>query len=416
MKRLMERTARSMRCFALVAAAIAALPTAEVDAQVMVVKARTIHIGNGKVVEDGAILVKDGKIAVVGPSIPIPRNAVIHDAGDAVVTPGFIDADAATGLRRANEESEEVIPSFDAIEGLDTRHSGFKARLRNGITAAWVGPGGRSVIGGTGAVIKTTGGAPEEVLVRERSGMRAVTSREAAAGNRATSGSATTMMYHRRPATRMGIVFMLREALYAHKNGTAAPRDTAAMKPVLAGETPLRVLARSAVDIRTALRVKREFGDVKLRVVLDDATEAHAVLDQIKANGAAVVLGPFYFYPRSGYEISEGYNHALDNAAVCHRAGIPMAFRTGGRAKPAEWRAEIGMLVRYGLPHAAAIRGLTLGAAEILGVQDRLGSIESGKDADLVVWDGDPLSPGTKALAVMVGGRVKFARAGKGGE
>jgi len=367
-----------------------------------------VHPVAGPVIENGVVLIQDGKVLAVGKDLPVPEGAILFEDRSGVVTPGLVDADAAIGIGGSdlNEQSREVMPHFRIMDALDTRNPRFRRSLRAGITTAYVSPGSRGVISGLGAVVKTHGGPLSRTLVKPDAGLRAVMGYEPSMGNRATRGAPTTNMFARRPTTRMGVVWLFREAFYRYKDrdrGEIAP-DLAVVKQVAEGKIPLRVHARAATDILTALRLAAEFDDFDLNLVVEEGTEAYKVADALARSRASVVLGPFYFSPRTTMERREGYDFALDCAAVLHRAGIPFAFRTGGESDPSTFRTGAGMSVRNGLDPAAAIRALTVNGARILGVEDRLGTLEAGKDADLVVFDGDPLSPATAVKAVMVNG------------
>ncbi len=406
---------RSLAAAVLVAAPVSVSVPASAQDALVITGARIERIA-GAPIGSGTVVVAGGKIRGVGPSVAAPNGARVIDAKGCVVTPGFIDADAGIGLTRENEEIAEVMPEARVSDGIDTRDRGFRRRLRAGFTAAFVGPGSRAVIGGHGVVLKTTGRDLARVLVRDGTGLRVAMGGEPSSGNRSAKGSPSPSIYQRRPTTRMGIVFLLREALYDYRAWKAGrpPRGAnvarlAALDPAGSGAIPMRVHARTAVDLTAMLNVAAEL-DLPMRIVFDEATEAHAVVDMLARRKASVVLGPFYFYPRDRREMAEGANVALDNAACCHRAGIPLAFRTGGAMEPRDLRASIGLLVGYGLPASAALEALTLGAARMTGVADRLGSIEVGKDADLVIWEGDPLSPTTRVRAVIVDGQVEYHR------
>jgi imidazolonepropionase-like amidohydrolase len=389
------------------------------DTPILGLKAGRIHTAAGPVIENGVILVRDGKILAVDAAarVGLPVNTrIVADLPHAVVTPGLIDADASIGVERPdrNDDGAEILPGFRVALALDTRDVRFQRHLRAGITTVFVGPGLRGVIGGLGAVVKTTGGSLGETLVRDDAGLRITLGSEAKSGNRPSKGAPTTNLMSRRPTTRMGVVWLLRDTFFRYRSRARGETDAMGdadfeiLKRVSRGEIPLRVHARRATDIHTALRLVTEFDDLDLRLVLDEATEGSAAVDVLARNEVPVVLGPFYAEPRTRYERREGYLSTIDNAAVLARAGIPLAFRTAGEADPSRLRTDAGLLIAAGLDRSEALEALTLHAARILGVADRVGSLVPGKDADLVVFDGDPFSPKTRILAVMVNGSLRY--------
>lgn len=383
------------------------------DSPVIAIRAGQIHTLAGPVLEKGLVIIRHGKVVAVGKDIPVPEGALFFEDPGAQVTPGLLDADAAMGVDpgNLNEQAREVIPHFRIADALDTRSSRFTRSLKAGITAVYVSPGSRGVIGGLGVVVKTTAGPLSAVMVKADAGLKAVMGAEPSMGNTRSRGAPSTNMFVRRPNTRMGVVWLFREAFHAFRDHQTSPESGrisaghAVLSRVASGEIPLRMHARKASDILTAIRLAVEFDTMNLNLVVDEATEAYKVIPAMTRSGVKVVLGPFYFHPRSGMERQEGSDLALDNAARLHRAGIQFALRSAGDADPSSLRTGAGLLVRYGLDPSAALQALTLNAARILGVDHRLGSLEAGKDADLVVWDGDPLSPATRVKAVMVGGR-----------
>lgn len=384
-----------------------------VEAPATAIRAGQIHLGDGSVIRDGTILVRGGKIVAVGSDLKTGDARIFADLPHAVITPGLIDADASIGLaaRDRNEEAREVLPAFTTAAAVDTADPRFRRWLRAGITSVFVGPGMRGVIGGYGSVVKTTGGPPESVELREAAGLRVSLGPEASSGNRAVRGMESSSMFVRRPTTRMGTVWLLRHAFSRYRAGgsdAAEPmpaEELLVLRAVARGKLPIRFHARNATDIYTALRLAAEFDDMRWDVVIDEATEGYRVADALAKRHARVVLGPLYAAPRTNMERREGYATRTTNAAILHRAGVGIAFRSGGESDPENFRTNVGRLVADGLPHAAAVRALTLEAARILGVAERVGSLEVGKDADLVVFSGDPLSPTTRVLGVMVDGR-----------
>ena len=382
-----------------VAAALAVSPAATGQERLTAVRGGEVHTISQGVIRGGAVVFQGGKIVDVT-SGDVPSDAELIDASGLVVTPGIIDARSGLGVSPSDswETSGAVTPQLRIFESftLPANHDW----LRAGVTAVYVSPGPQAVIGGLGAVVKLAGRRASQ-LVREDAGMSASLgeipkqSFEAAA-----------------PKTRMGAIWLLRQALIdageyraAQGSGREVDLGLAALARVLAGELPLRVQANTPDDIMNALRVAEEFG---IRAVIDVAVGAHRVASSLAAAGVPVVVGPSMIGAGGGgrYEFA---SHTEENAARLHEAGVQIALSTdsrGGRSVV----VEAIVAKAHGLPEAAALAAITRNAAEILGVSSRLGSLEKGKDADLVLWDRHPLNTWAMTRKVIVDGRVVFDR------
>lgn len=379
-----------------------ALPSVAQDQVTAIRGARVYTISSG-VVDAGVVLFKGGKILDVGPGLTIPPGATIIEANGQIVTPGLIDARCSLGVNPADawETSGALVPQVRILESFVMPVN--SDWLREGVTAVYVSPGPQNVIGGVGAVVKVAGPLSEAV-VREAAGMSA------------SLGEVPKQSFgDRAPRTRMGAVFLVRDALlraqeYEQRAGSrgAGSRDLGleALARVIRRELPLRVQANTPDDIMNAVRVGKEFN---VRVVIDVGVGAHLVAADLAAAGVPVVVGPSIIGAGDGgrYEFAA---HTEENAARLRRAGVPIALSTdddGGRSVV----MEAAIAKAHGLPEDEALKAITLSAAEILGVADRLGSIEKGKDADLVIWDRHPLNTWAKTQQVIVGGRIVFERA-----
>jgi imidazolonepropionase-like amidohydrolase len=379
-----------------------ALPSAAQD-QVTAIRGARIYTISGGVIDAGVVLFQNGRILDVGPGLPIPPGARIIEANGRIVTPGLIDARCSLGVSSTDawETSGALVPQVRILDSFAMPRD--PDWLREGVTAVYVSPGPENVIGGIGAVVKLAGSL-REAVVRE------------AAGVSASLGEVPKRSFgDRAPRTRMGAVFLLRDALLRAQDydQRTAARDPAgrdlgleALARVIRRELPLRVQANTPDDIMNAVRVGKEFN---LRLVIDVGAGAHLVAAELAAAGVPVVVGPSIVGAGDGgrYEFAA---HTEENAARLRRAGVHIALSTdddGGRSVV----MEAAVAKAHGLPEDEALKAITLSAAEILGVADRLGSIERGKDADLVIWDRHPLNTWAKAQQVIVGGRVVFERA-----
>ena len=377
---------------------LAAASAADAQDRVTVIRGGQVHTIASGVIEDGVVLVQGGRILDVGRGLAVPPGAEVVEAGGLMVTPAAIDARATIGIGLLDrwETSRAVVPQLRILESwsLPENHDW----VREGVTAVYLTPGPQNVLGGMGAVVKLAG-PYGEALVTEAAGMSA------------SLGEVPKQSFgENAPRTRMGAVSLIRDAFVRaqeHLSSKPASRDPGieALGRVLRREVPLRVQANTPDDIMNAVRLAREFD---LRLVIDVGVGAHAVAGKLAAAGVPVVVGPNVIGAGGGgrYEFAL---HTEENAARLHRAGVKVALCTdddGGRSVV----VEAAVSRAHGLPEAEALKAITLGAAEILGVADRLGSIAKGKDADLVIWKGHPLSTWGRAEKVLVGGRVVFDR------
>ncbi|HKE01368.1 MAG TPA: hypothetical protein VKE69_10195, partial [Planctomycetota bacterium] len=372
-----------MTALALIAALALAL---QGESKPIVVHAKRAHTLAGGVVEDGAVVIQGGKIAAVGRGVSEPSDAETIEG--VVVTPGLVDANVSAGLRGIGvEDFEEVTPAFRAIDNLDTASPDFARLASQGVTTAFVAPENRNVVGGLAAIVKTAPSTGPRVLNPEAS-------MKAAFGFRPTLGNFTPRFglpanFHvrrpsGRPATAMEMRLAFFEAERAKREGRALDPGQARLVEVLEKKLPLRVNARTVGDLRTALRFGAEFG---LPLTIDEAAEAHRLLPQLKAAGAKLVIGPtpvdplgtrWVFSPDSRLEEKPCLN--LLTAVV--DAGIPVALSAHGAPVEDDLIAQARAAVRYGATREAALRAVTRSAAEILGVTDRVGTLEAGRDAD----------------------------------
>ena len=375
----------------------------------LAVRADTLYTMAGAPIENGVVLIRDGKIEQVGPAqaIRIPEGYRVLEA--VVVTPGLIDAHSVVGLagilnydhdQDQLDTSDPIQPELRAIDAYNARERLVEWVRSFGVTTLHTGHGPGAVISGQTMLVKTRGETVEEALI------------DSVATVAATLGPMVER-YFRSPGTRAKAVAMLRAELLkaqAYRRKLQASDPSRRPEPdlgmetlvrVLDGEIPLMITAQQVPEIMAALRLQREFG---FRLILDGAAEAYLVLDEIKQAGVPVILHPAMVRPRG-----ETVNATLETAARLHEAGIPFAFQSGFESYVPKTRVvlfEAAMAVANGLPRTAALEALTIQAARILGIADRVGSLEPGKDADLVLFDGDPFEYTTHVCGVIIEGEL----------
>ncbi|HHI68424.1 MAG TPA: hypothetical protein ENJ97_03765 [Planctomycetes bacterium] len=384
-------------------AAAALLAWGPLPAQDLALRAGTLLDGNGKVAKNTVLLVSKGKIRARGKDLPLPPGVEVLDARDLWVTPALVDCGSSLGLPRPNmnEEDREVEPALRAADALDLTDPGFKRALASGVGTICVLPGSRDVISGLAAIVRFTGkkGAPR--VVSPAAALVAAMGRDPVAGNTRNPAS----HYFRRPTTRMGTVWLFRKAFYDARAAGPNAKDPGIriLRRALSGKLPLRILARPEFDIRTALDLAAEF---HLRIAaLDEAQEAWRVaplLAKAKVPAAAA--------PPSRVSRTDMVEQEWNFLSRIFRAGIPAAIQTGRAPAGRALIEEARIALRLGLDRAAAFRAVTSIPARILGMEKEIGTLEKGKDADLVLWKGDPFGPAGRVVCVFCKGRLVFGK------
>ena len=425
-----------MRAISVAVAAMAAVQGAGagVQAQTIALTGGLVYPISSEPVEGGTVLMVDGRIAAVGADVDIPAGAEVVDVSGSVVMPGIIDAMSYYGIagEDMNEVPNPLTPELRIIEAFapfGTFGSGEAGEIRvrellsGGVTATYIGPGDATVVGGQGAVVKTAGARFDDLIVREPAAI------DITLGGRPAS---TYREQSRSPSTRMAVVAQLRDLLVKAQEwtagsaggsgdeGAAAPRNLGmeALARMLGGEIPARVQANATRDIRVAIELAEEFG---FELVIDGGAGAHQMRDELADRGIPVILGPISHPYISGEEIPDpGDYGGVDerNAVWLNEAGAHVSLasfsRGFGRFGPGvagQWLLiDASIAHGHGMSEADVLRAVTLSPAEALGVADRMGSLEAGKDADVVVFDGDPLSIRTWATRVYVGGQLVHER------
>ena len=373
-----------------------------VSAQIAV-KGETVWTMAGEPIRNGVVLVNNGKITAVGPaaSVQIPANYRVIEAK--VVTPGLIDARTVVGLNGYLNQPHDQMgldgggsfqPELRAIDAYNPEEKLVEWVREFGVTTIHTGHQPGALSSGQLMIAKTAGKNVDEVTVRATSMI------SVALGGSGMAGQG------RSPGTRAKQVAMLRaELIKAQENSkkSDAPRDLRSqiMMQVIKGEVPLLVYAERAQDIMTALRIAKEFD---IRIVLEGAAEAQAVINEIKASGFPVILHPTM--ARSG---GERENLSRETAAKLKAAGIPFALQSGYEGYVPKTRVvlfEAAIAAAQGLGPANALAAITIDAARILGIDDRVGSIAVGKEADLAMYNGDPFEYTTNCIGTMIGGKI----------
>lgn len=380
--------------------------------------ARILPAGRAPI-DNGVLITARGKVQAVGTAAtPIPEGAVRVDCSGKTITPGLVDAAWNRGfavvpgqINDANEQGDEVTPHMKVLDGLDPGDKAFVRARAAGVTAVHLLPGTRNVMGGLSAVLKTDGPEPAAMLLRDESGLRIVMGAEPSQGNRAIRGGNVDSMYYRRPTTRMGVVWAVRKAFYDAKaaaertiaDGGEPKSDpaTSVLLRALSRELTVYTTARAEQDIRTALRLAAEFG---YTTVIDDAQDAHFVVDELAAANVWVLLGAPSATAVAGSAGADGAEPRLSTVVQLAQRGIRFAITTGSNAQALDLVREAMFAVRNGLSPTQALDAVTIQPARLLGVDDRIGSLEPGKDADFVLWSADPFDPTAVATAVYVNG------------
>jgi len=385
--------------------------------------ARLLTITGGTI-EDGVLVMRDGRITAIGPEIAIPAGAEVLDMTGKTVMPGLVDgftnlgaADYPSYGTDDDEATDPVTPQLRILDGLNPDNRFIPLARNAGVTAGLCAPADGNLLTGQSALIHLAGATVEEMVLR------------APVAIHVTLGEAPKLRYGekgRMPGTRMGSAALLRQTLvdaqgYASrlarheqaleefrasepKEGgrepAPPPRDLKleALLPVLRGEIPLVVSAHRFDDIYTALRIADEFG---LRIILNHGGEAHRVARELAARDIPVIWGP----SGTEYRELEARGATAETPRLLWEAGVRFAFQTGSVENLGALLDQARVAVARGLPREAALAGLTLNPAEIFGEADQIGSLEVGKRADLAVFDGDPLDALARVEMVFVGGQ-----------
>ena len=368
----------------------------------------------GEDIENGCVLIgDDGKIAAVGKDIAAPAGAEVIDAAGRLVTPGCVEPHSHVGIKGTpgvwqnidhNEVSDPVMPQLRAIDGINPMDEDMALAVRNGVTTACVGPGSANVVGGSFVAIKLAGRCIDDMIVKNPLAIKC------AFGENPKNFHG--QMQKKAPLTRMQTAALLRDLLcrakqyYEQKEAGKAPAYDAkleAMIPVIKREIPLKAHAHRADDILTSIRIAKEFG---VKLTLDHCTEGHLIADKLGQENYPAFVGPSIM----GKSKLELQNKGLQTAGILHAAGVKVSITTDAPVVGLYLLPLCaGLASKAGLPYEEAWRAITINPAVSTGIGDRVGSLEVGKDGDVVVWDSDPLTVvGAKADVTVIDGRVVY--------
>lgn len=368
----------------------------------------------GPELENGCVLIgDDGRIAAVGAELEAPAGTETIDAGGRLVTPGCVEAHCHIGLDNEgmgweghdyNEIVEPLTPHLRAIDSINPMDEAFGLALQGGVTTACTGPGSANVVGGTFVAIKLAGKRVDKMIVKEPLAMKC------AFGENPKRCYGQSLK--KSPTTRMATAALLRELLFKAKRymedkeaGKCPAFDMKleAMIPVLKGEIPLKAHAHRSDDILTSIRIAKEFG---VRITLDHCTDGACIADEIAEEGLPAFVGPSL----GGKTKIELQNKSFTTPAKLHAAGVPISIITDAPVIPLHYLPMCaGLAVNAGLDMEEAWKAITINPAVQTGIGDRVGSLEPGKDGDVVIWTADPLTTiGGAAYMTIVEGKIVY--------
>jgi imidazolonepropionase-like amidohydrolase len=383
-----------------------AAPAAPAGEKVVITNGRVLPV-SGPAIERGSVLIVNGKIAAVGATVTAPPGARVIDATGKVVTPGWLDSATQLGIVEIPSSAEGTADQATTDAGLEaafTVADSFNGETTlipvtrvEGITRAVVMPGGNHVLLGQGMVIDLSGAQAPAAITKTPVAMFAQLGEPGAA---AEGGSRSSAILRLREALQDALDFARNRTAWnsARRRSYARGRlDLEALGPVVRGELPLAVQANRASDLLAAMRLADEF---KLKLILMGAAEGWKVADQLAAQKIPVVIKPLTDIPSF-----DALGATLENASRLSKAGVTIVLSSFDTHNARNLRQEAGNAISYGLDRDAALRAVTLTPAQVWGVAARYGSLEAGKDADVVVWSGDPFELTTGPEHVFIQGR-----------
>ena len=383
-----------------------------------------IFIKNGTVntvtkgIINSDILIENKKIIEIGNEIVAPLDATVIDAKGCLVLPGFIDAHTHLGLWEdgmgaegadGNEQTDPVTPHLNPIDGINPMDRNFIEAVEGGITSVCTTPGSANVMGGQCIAIKTFGKRIDKMIIKNP------------VAAKIAFGENPKGVYgndDKTPQTRMAIAALIRENLKKAKeyldqieksefeeDGENKPEydiKYESLIPVLKREIPLKAHAHRADDMFTAIRIAKEFN---LKLTLDHCTEGHLVVDELIDEGYPMIVGPS-ITERSKIELR---NLTFETAGILSNSGLDICLMTDHPVIPIQYLPICaGIAIKYGMKQERALEAITINPAKVLGIEDRVGSIEVGKDADIVIWDNNPFEINSHVLYTIIDGKIVY--------
>lgn len=394
--------------FFLAAVTVSAVSSAA-GSDIIVIKNATFHTITRGIVQGGVLVIRNGRITNLESDVfeaPSGGDVKVLEAAGLHVTPGLIDGFTNLGAsdiepenRDSDEATDPLTPHLRIVDAVDPENRFIPLARLKGITSVLCAPGEGNLLSGQSLMMRLSGAPLDQITLLSPAAIHG------------SLGELPKLRYgpkNQAPMTRMGTAALLRQTLVdaaadlRKREKTPPPARNfklEALAPLLRRELPLVLRAQRRDDILTALRISDEFG---LRLVINHGAEAYRVADELAERRIPVIVGP----DLEDLMREETVRAVPDNAARLHRAGVRIAFQTGSFHRYGALLDQARAAVRAGLPAEAALRAMTLSPAEIFGAADRLGSLDPGKEADLVIFDGDPMTEEVNALVIIIAGRI----------
>lgn len=366
----------------------------------------TVYTMEDTILQNGIVLIEDTKIVAVGNDISIPQDTKVIDVAGRIITPGFIDAHTHIGIDEeihqpigddCNEMTEPNTAELRAMDAINYRDLAFQDAAKAGITTVMITPGSANVFGGLITVMKTAGKTYKDMLVNGEAGLKMA------------FGENPKRVYGEKdktPSTRMATMAIARQGFYEAKeylNKSEEDKEfslqTEHIARALDGGIPVRAHAHRADDIMTAIRLRDEF---HLDLVIEHCTDGHLIVEELLEANVPVAVGPSF----SNRAKAEMEHVTFRTPGILANAGVEVAIITDAPCTPIQYLPVCaGLAMREGMKEYDAFKALTITPAKILKVDNRVGSLKAGKDADIVVWDGHPFEIMGKPNMVFVNGK-----------
>jgi imidazolonepropionase-like amidohydrolase len=365
------------------------LTVASTRAEDLLITAAKVHTMTGPPLTPGAVLISNGKIVKVGSKLTAPAGAKVVDLGPGELMPGLVDAYSSAGIAHSQAEmTKEITPDYRVLTAVDWRSRSFHEALAEGTTSLGLVPGTDPVFAGISCAVKTAGA--QRVLHKE-TGLVITVASDPATGNSARARPDS--IYNRQPTNRMGVVWLLRSTF--DKAARPQAPGLAVVHEALAGQRRIYAVSRTDNDLLSLLRLAKEF---KFEPTVFGGHEAYKVREELAAAKVPVVLGPLT--TSSAALGAEGSEIVWNQPGLLHKAGVVFALSGGHLLDQARFA------VRYGLPAEIALEAVTRTPARLLGLENRVGTLQEGRDADMIALDGDPLELTTRVQWVLVDGII----------